>query len=211
MNYKLIVFDMDGVIFSHRNFWLELHKKLGTYEEGKALTEKYLKTDYKKLVEEVPGRLWKGKDSKGYFELIDSLKYLPTVQETLRELQSLGYKTAIISSGPKHGALRVQKECGLDYFHTHDLVIGSDGLFTGKYIYAEVYDDKAVQLREFAREAGCNIKEVVFVGHDHNDVTALQAAGLAVVINPEDAEAESSADVVLLELKELIPLLNTKN
>ena len=31
----LICFDMDGVIFEHRNFWLELHKVFGTLEEGR--------------------------------------------------------------------------------------------------------------------------------------------------------------------------------
>ena len=50
---KLIVFDMDGVIFEHYNFWLELHKSYDTHEEGLKLTNKYLKTDYQKLVGEV--------------------------------------------------------------------------------------------------------------------------------------------------------------
>lgn len=53
MSFKLICFDMDGVIFEGVNFWLELHKKFGTFEEGKILTEKYLYSDYNKLVEEV--------------------------------------------------------------------------------------------------------------------------------------------------------------
>jgi phosphoserine phosphatase len=66
MKYKLIVFDMDGVIFDHRNFWMELHEKLGTYEEGLELTRKYVKTNYAKLVEEVVNRLWKGKKADGY-------------------------------------------------------------------------------------------------------------------------------------------------
>ncbi|MBI4450914.1 hypothetical protein HY642_02985 [Candidatus Woesearchaeota archaeon] len=38
---KLVVFDMDGVLFQHHNFWIELHKALGTWEEGKLLTQKY--------------------------------------------------------------------------------------------------------------------------------------------------------------------------
>ena len=30
---KLIAFDMGGVIFKHHNFWMELHRELGTLEE----------------------------------------------------------------------------------------------------------------------------------------------------------------------------------
>jgi phosphoserine phosphatase len=44
MKYKLVCFDMDGVIFDI-NIWMELHKVWGTLEEGKVLTKKYLKTD----------------------------------------------------------------------------------------------------------------------------------------------------------------------
>ena len=54
---------------------MELHKKLGTFEEGKKLTEKYLHSDYAKLVEEVVNKLWKGKPASAYFELINSLEY----------------------------------------------------------------------------------------------------------------------------------------
>ncbi|MFP4523839.1 MAG: HAD family hydrolase [Candidatus Woesearchaeota archaeon] len=207
--YHLVAFDMDGVIFKHRNFWLELHKALGTYEEGKALTQKYLKTDYKKLVEEVPGRLWKGKDAQPYHDLIKSLEYLPHVPETLKELKRRGYKTAIISSGPKHAALRVQEECGLDHFFTHDLKIGPDGKFTGEYDHDGNHHDKTKQLKEFAEETNCTLHEMVFVGHDHNDTTALKAAGLGVAYNPEDDDVKAAADETITDLKELLPLLDT--
>jgi len=43
--FKMIIFDLDGVIFKPVNFWMELHKELGTFEEGKKLTEKYLHSD----------------------------------------------------------------------------------------------------------------------------------------------------------------------
>ena len=64
---------MDGVIFEHRNFWLELHKAYGTYKEGIELTKKYLATDYQKLVDEVIGRVWKNKPAQYYFDLVNSI------------------------------------------------------------------------------------------------------------------------------------------
>ncbi|MBU0472467.1 MAG: hypothetical protein KKF65_07600 [Nanoarchaeota archaeon] len=64
MTFKLICFDMDGVIFEFTNFWMELHKVFDTYEEGKKLSDLYLDSDYEKLVSEVVGELWKGKDAK---------------------------------------------------------------------------------------------------------------------------------------------------
>jgi len=33
MTYKLVCFDMGGVIFKDINFWMELHKKFRTLEQ----------------------------------------------------------------------------------------------------------------------------------------------------------------------------------
>jgi len=83
---------MDGVIFEHFNFWLELHKAYGTYEEGLELTNKYVKTDYNRLIKEVVGRLWKAKPAKIYFDLIKRIDYFPGVFKTLIELKKRGIK-----------------------------------------------------------------------------------------------------------------------
>ena len=82
MKPKLLCFDLDGVIFEGCNFWLKLHKVYGTYEQGSKLTEKYLFSNYDKLVKEVI-QLWKGKDARPYHNLIDSLKYHAGVKEVL--------------------------------------------------------------------------------------------------------------------------------
>lgn len=108
MKYKAIVFDMDGVIFQHNNFWIELHKAFNTLEEGMKLTKKYIKTDYLKLVKEVIGRLWKGKPSKIYLDLINSQEYNPHAHEAIDELKKRGYKIIIISSGSYDLALRAK-------------------------------------------------------------------------------------------------------
>src|SRR3989344_3970731 len=97
MSYKLICFDMDGVLFQDINFWLELHKKFGTLEQGKVLTEKYLHSDYERLIEEVVVKLWKGRDATPYFELVNSLKYVEGVPKVLGAIKRKGLITAIIS------------------------------------------------------------------------------------------------------------------
>ena len=119
---KLIIFDMDGVIFERINFWMQLHKVYGTYEEGKELTKKYVKTDYAKLVEEVVGRLWKGKPEKLFLDLVKSVNYTKGSKETFKELKKRGYIAVIISSGPKQLAERAKKEIGVDYIYTNELI-----------------------------------------------------------------------------------------
>src|SRR3989344_1617015 len=109
MSYKLICFDMDGVIFRDVNFWLELHKVFGTLEQGKILTQKYLHTNYDKLVEEVVVKLWKGKNAKPYYNLVNQLEYLPGVKRVFKEIKKKGILTAIISASSIDVARRAQK------------------------------------------------------------------------------------------------------
>ena len=202
--HRLVAFDMDGVIFEHHNFWLELHKALGTYEEGLALTRKYLKTDYERLVREVPGRLWKGKEAKPYLDLIRSTRYKPHAQETLIALKERGYHLAIISSGPLRLARRAKEECGVQEVVACELVIDREGRFTGEFCYAR--EDKAATLKRLAQAAGSTLRETVFVGHSHNDIGALRAAGLGVAYLP-DEDAAHAADRTISDLSELPAIL----
>ena len=123
MTYKLICFDMDGVLFEPMNFWIELHKSLGTLEEGIKLTEKYLHRDYDKLVQEVVGRLQKGKDAKLYYKLINSYEYLPGIDKLFSHIKKRGYITAIISASSIDLARRVQKDYGADHIFANELII----------------------------------------------------------------------------------------
>ena len=120
---KLIAFDMDGVVFEHHNFWMELHKEYGTLEEGIELTKKYVRTDYRILVEEVIGRVWADKPAKPYFDLIAKHNYVNGARETFARIQKAKDKSMLISSGSYDLALRAQKELRVDYIFANKLVV----------------------------------------------------------------------------------------
>ena len=50
---KLVIFDLDGVIFDHLNFWDEIVKIYKTEKEINPLIKKYLHTNYPKLVDKL--------------------------------------------------------------------------------------------------------------------------------------------------------------
>jgi phosphoserine phosphatase len=209
MKYKLIIFDMDGVLFQHHNFWMELHKKLGTYEEGVELTKKYVKTDYAKLVEEVVGRLWRGKPAKQYFDLIGEVKYTEGAGETIRELKKHGYNIAIISSGPKDLALRAKDELGIDYIHTNELVM-RDGMITGEFVWPVANDRKAMIMRELAEEHNLHLGEIIVVGDSSSDTKMMRLAGLGIAFCSESEELKKVANAVVEkpDLREILPHIN---
>ena len=198
---KLIVFDMDGVIFQELNFWMILHKAYGTYAEGKKLTEKYLKINYSKLVDEVVGRLWKGKDAKPYYDLIKKAKYVKGVKQLFKELHKRKYKTAIISSGPKDLALRAKKDLGIDYIYTNELVIKNNKI-TGDFKWPIGADRKQVILRQLCDENNVFYKDCIVVVHEDNDIK-MAKIGFAIGFNPK-GDVRKYCNTAVKDLKNIL-------
>ena len=169
---KLIAFDVEGVIFKHHNFWMELHKAFGTLEEGAELTKKYLTTNYDKLVQEVIGRLWKGKPAKPYFDLIANHEYVDGAKETFNELRKLGHTTMLISAGPYDLALRAKKEFGVDYIFANRLPIENGNVVgTSEMGYWRIRNDSKVEpFEEIRTNLRLDGGKVVAVIHDKNDI-----------------------------------------
>lgn len=205
---KLIVFDMDGVIFEHFNFWIELHRAYGTYEEGIELTKKYIKTNYQKLVEEVIGRLWKDNPASVYFDLIAKVGYALGAKETIAEVKKRGYKIAIISSGPSDLAERAMKELGIGYIYANKLLIKGDKVAGSKSMeYWPIrMGNKADALRDLCKKHHLFLRDVVVVVHEENDIKMARSAGTAIAFNPTSEELRKYCNVVV-EAKDLQEIL----
>ncbi len=104
--YKLICLDVDGVLVEGRDFWMDAHKAFGTYDQGKALTKKYLHNDYQKLVEEVVHKLWKGKDATPFLELVKNRKYMKGIKDLFELIKKItGFQQLLVEA-----ALQFQRE-----------------------------------------------------------------------------------------------------
>ncbi len=195
---KLICFDMDGVIFEQFNFWIELHRTLGTYDEGIKLTKKYLHNNYEKLVEEVVNKLWKGRSAEKYYELVDSVKYNPGVKELFDYIKKNDYYTAIISAASLDLALRVKKDFGIDYVFANELVIKNNKI-TGEFkaVIGAGKEKKAEIVKGLKEKLGVSKEETIFIGDDIVDVHAFKEAGLSIAFNAEKEEVKKAADIII--------------
>lgn len=206
MKYKLIIFDMDGVIFKGENFWLDLHKKYGTTKIGKKLTKLYLKEDYDLLVKEVAGRLWKGKDASPYFDLVKRRQYQPGIKEVFEFLHNIKIYTAIISSGPYHLAVRAQEELGIDKIFANRLII-KNGKIEGNVDVKVKDSDKALTGKGLIDFYGLNSAQVVFVGDGDNDIELADLVGLPVAYNSSLKDLNKKSKLIL-NYGELAHLIN---
>ena len=188
---------------------MELHKVLGTLEEGKRLTEKHLHTDYATLVEEVVHKLWKGKDARPYHQLVKSITYLPGVKEVFKKIKNLDYLTAIISSGPIDLARRAQHDLGIDFVYANELVI-QDGTISGEFLWpVESKEKKAGIIKHLCLDLGIKPKEVAFVGDSNNDLDAFKFVGISVAFNDAPPELKKVAThcVEGKDLRRILPFI----
>lgn len=192
--FKLICFDMDGVIFKDISFWMELHKKFGTLQEGLKLTEKYLHSDYNRLVEEVVVKLWKGKDAKPYFELVNSIVYMPGVKEMFAQVKRQGYMTAIISASSIDVARRVQHDYGVDHVFANELVI-RNGKVAGEFIWpiGTGNEKKAMIIRDLCKDLNIELKECIYVGDSETDLEAFKIVGKSIAFNANSEKLKEFA------------------
>lgn len=197
MRCKLIVFDMDGVIFESDNFWMRMHRAYDTVHPGVELTEKYLKTDIKKLADEVIGKLWKGKKADKFFELIKNSKYNPGVKETIQELKKMGIKICILTSGPIQLAKRVQKELDVDYVYGHEIII-EDNIITGKYNWLSYdFSHKGETFLKICKEMEIDPKDTIVVGDNEQDIYKFAKAGFSIAFNSKSENLKKVADAVI--------------
>lgn len=197
--HRLILFDMDGTIFEHTNFWLELHKRLGTETEGRKATEEWLHADYDRLIDIVIHRLWKGKPAQPFLDLIAETRYLPGVEATIRALKARGYAIAMITSGPEQLLARAMEELGIEHGVANRLDI-ADGLITGESRNADgstmwpvTADGKIAAAERLCADLGFRMEDAVAVGDGRNDLPLFEAVGMSIAFNAHDGELKRAA------------------
>jgi phosphoserine phosphatase len=214
---KLVCLDMDGVLTTTKNFWMDLHDAYGTLEEGTALTTQYLHTDYAKLVEEVVGRLWKGKPAAPFTELVARVPYSPGISEFFAALDTLrldGERVprAILTGGPFELAERIRTEFGVDFIFANQLGI-HDHKVTGvsQWPVGAGTHTKARLIEQLCDDLDILPTEVLYVGDSAKDVDAFKVVGISVAFNgaPDELKTVATHVVESGDLRDLIPLLSS--
>jgi phosphoserine phosphatase len=212
---KLICMDMDGVLTQWTNFWLKLHETWGTKEEGYELTKQYLRTDYKRLMEEVLDRLWIGKPESPHQDLVRSVLLSEGIQAFFTELgrfqvNHAAIPRAIISSGPYQLAFRIKEEFGIDFIFANELIF-EQGFYKGKYHFNMRSEDeyKVNVVRQLCDDLEILPQEVLYIGDDDSDMAAFKEVGISIAFNAKSEDLKKAATYIVESnnLADVIPIL----
>lgn len=212
---KLICMDLGGVLVDNHAFWMELHKKYGTLEEGAALTKAHLGTSYAKLVEEVTGKLWRGKSQGPYFELVNEIRFIPGIEEFFIELNKFTTNgepvpRAIISSSSYDLAMRVSNEFGITFVFANQLLF-ENGVATGEFkwpVGAGGYT-KAQIIEQLCDDLEILPQNVLMIGDSDSDYEAFRICGASIAFNCATEKLKSVATYVVnsSDLRDMVPVL----
>ncbi|GLQ30616.1 phosphoserine phosphatase SerB [Litoribrevibacter albus] len=177
---RLVCFDMDSTLIEAEVID-ELAKEAGVGEQVSEITELAMQGEidfdesFRRRV-----ALLKGLDESVLASIADRLKLTEGAEQLLKTLNTLGYKTAILSGGFTYFARHLQKKLNIDYVHANELDI-QDGKVTGDVVGTIVNGErKAELLKEIAEREGIVLDQVIAVGDGANDLPMLSVAGLGV-------------------------------
>jgi len=198
--YKLVVFDMDGVLIDHVSSWTWVHDKMEVnndeafelFKKGKISEIEFIRRDI---------GLWLNKyPNVRMTDIISALHDIPLIQgiqETVATLSHNGIRSVIVSGGIEQAAQMIANEFMFDGHAANSILTHPDGRLTGEGKVNVDLGDKGIVTKEFMRMYGASREETVAIGNSYTDVRMLEAAGLAIAFNPIDDAVIDVADVVI--------------
>jgi HAD superfamily phosphoserine phosphatase-like hydrolase len=213
---KLVLFDMDGVIFEGKNFWLELHKLMGTEKQAWQLWTGLGSRDYERLSWLTAKKLWQGRSAELFLQLVAAREPVRGIEGVFAYLGESGIRSAIVSSGPYQLAQRARELFSIDEIRANRLEIDGNGRFTGS-VDVQVDDNfKGVPARRLMAKFGADPDSTAMIGDAASDIAMSELASLSIAYDSNDsallrackhhvAGGEMSAVVDLLRAQATLP------
>lgn len=205
---RLVCFDCDSTLITGEVIEM-LAAHAGKEAEVAAVTERAMRgeLDFEESLRERVATL-AGLDASVVNEVAAQIQLTPGARTTVRTLNRMGYRTAVVSGGFIQVLEDLAEDLQLDYVRANTLEI-VDGKLTGRVI-GKVVDRKAKEefLREFAADSGLRMSQTVAVGDGANDIDMISAAGLGIAFNAKPALREvADASVSHPYMDEILQIL----
>lgn len=191
---RLVCFDMDSTLIEGEVIDL-MAEAAGVGSEVAAITARAMNgeidfdTSFKLRLS-----LLKGLDISHLDEIDQRLQISDGAQSLLKNLNRLGYKTAILSGGFTWFAEKLAKKLSIDHVHANVLDI-EDNRLTGRVIGDIVNEEsKARLLQSIADAEGICLDQVIAVGDGANDIPMLKVAGLGIAFHAKPTVREQAAN-----------------
>lgn len=202
----LVIFDVEGVLFDAEYLPL-LAEKINKEDEIWEITKKGIQgaINWEEGLRTRVDAL-RGLSFETCKDVADSLSIMTGAKEACRILKEAGWKLLAVSGGFTIMTERLQKELGLDYVYSNELIF-KDGKLDG--VKVTVDSDKAKSAKIKIQEWNENKDDIVVVVDGANDIALFDISGLDIAFRAQD-KVKDLADVIL-EDKDLSKILDIIN
>ncbi len=226
---KLVVFDMDGVIFDVAGYneksqkvtisnWHAVFDHIGIFHEHTRLKNMFIKgelSSYMEWTDKACRVLQKhGLTKDKFYKIVDSRPFMKGAKETFRKLKERKCQTAVITGGFKALADKAQKVLGLDHVIAHcNFSFSENGEIEGWELTPCDFEGKVKYFNKLISELELNPSECVYVGDGINDIPLLEKVGLGIAFNCSKEDVRKAAHVVIGEkdLREILVVKRLRN
>lgn len=212
--YKMIFFDMDGVLIDVSNYqesgskvgvstWHVVFDSLGILDEHRRLKERFKAGEFSSYMEwtdEACKVLKKhGLTEAKFSEIINRQPLMRGAKEAIAELKKQGYKTAVITGSFSALAERVQRELGVDdAVASCNLEFDGEGRLEGWKLLPCDYEGKVDAFLQIAEKDGVVPSECVYIGDEVNDISIFRKVGLSIAFNCNKQEVKDVVDIIVV-------------
>jgi phosphoserine phosphatase len=195
MEYKAVIFDIDGTITTPVSSWRYIHEKLGKWDVlACRYQELFLagRISYRKFCE-LDAAHWKGLPEKDIEGLFKNVPYAKNAAGSIKKLKKLGLKLIAVSTGLQYLPCRLEKEFRFDYILSNQLE-ARDGILTGGVRINITHGAKGKALKKIIREIGVEPRQVISVGDSEGDIPLSRAAGYSIAFNSSSRRLSEMVD-----------------
>ncbi len=212
-DFKLFVFDMDGVLTGDSSSWNYVHKRFQVdnrelrqkFEMGKISYEEFLRGDVKLWIDK------RGKVSRS--EIISILNEIPLrmgLADTINLLRSRGKKVAIVSGGISWLADRIESSARFDCVQSNHLLTDSSGYLIPDGKVEVDFQHKDTNVRDIQEKFAVDKENTVCIGDSFDDRSMFQEAGYSIAFSPRhpDLTKFSDAEILTGDLMDIVRLVD---
>ena len=169
--YKLVLFDIDGTITTHRSSWQYLHEVLNIWDNKASIyQQKFLegKISYREFCL-LDAAHWRGMPESRLRSLFRNVPYSKNAPLAIKTLKEMGLKLCAFSTGLQFIPERIQADLGFDYLLFNKLLM-RNGLATGGVKINISHNAKARVLAKALKRFDVKPSQVISVGDSDGDI-----------------------------------------
>jgi len=208
--FKLVIFDLDGVLVPIDSSWQYVHEAFGHDNEENYRRHLRGEIDFQEFMRSDIA-LWDGASIETIQAILDRVPVADGAREMIQTLHENRIRTTILSSGISLLADRIGRELGMDRVHANKLIADDRGLLTGEGVGAVPLKEKHIIIRKILGEEKLSPQECAIVGDSIFDLPRFRNLGITIAFNPKGEELELRADVSVRskDLRALLPWLTS--